>query len=346
MAIGIAATLVTSATAQTSSTAFFGTTVNGTCEVGSCPPTAVQPGSSDVTTPFDYTVTLANGDRYHFVGTDHQVNQGGCASFSALGSQSSIQYVGNDAGTPSAADTLTVETWRNWACTVGGIYIYAAPNGAFSPDVGPGTSVELTVDAKPPIHMGPYTAPNPYDATSPHSTPIQSGGVVKWHATTTLKFGAGSAIGSYVGSGGQPAPGPVKPAPTPTVVPSAAQPAVPPTPTPQPQPRATPPRVVQSPAGDLFLVQSNSRWLLVPDPIDDANLGAFNMAGELDGTVGPQPAPPRIVQAGDGSLYLLAGQAAWALVPDQIGDSDLADLDLSGELDGAIPGDIVNGTGP
>jgi hypothetical protein len=45
------------------------------------------------------------------------------------------------------------------------------------------------------------------------------------------------------------------------------------------------PRVVQSSDGSLYLVQGGNAWPLVPNQIDDAELGALNLGGEVDGTL-------------------------------------------------------------
>jgi len=107
-----------------------------------------------------------------------------------------------------------------------------------------------------------------------------------------------------------------------------------------------PVRVVQSSDGTLFVVQSASAWTLVPDPISDTDLAGLTPAGEIDGTLGLQSGPPHVVQASDGSLYLVGAQSAWTLVPDQISDDDLAALTKAGELDGVIPADILNASSP
>jgi hypothetical protein len=54
-----------------------------------------------------------------------------------------------------------------------------------------------------------------------------------------------------------------------------------------------------------------------------------------------QPAPVRVVQSTDGALYLVQGGTAWLLVADQIGESDLAGLMVSGEVLGTIPRDLL-----
>ncbi|MBV9171392.1 MAG: hypothetical protein JOZ81_15045 [Chloroflexi bacterium] len=49
-----------------------------------------------------------------------------------------------------------------------------------------------------------------------------------------------------------------------------------------------------------------------------------------------QQAPVQVVQASDGTLYVVQGSNAWTLIPNQISDSDLAALNNVGELDGIL----------
>jgi hypothetical protein len=73
-----------------------------------------------------------------------------------------------------------------------------------------------------------------------------------------------------------------------------------------------------------------------------ALLGVFAVAAVLTDSVVAQPAQPRVVQSGDGTLYLVQGGNAWPLVPDQISDEDLAVLNLGDEVDGALPANLLN----
>jgi hypothetical protein len=53
------------------------------------------------------------------------------------------------------------------------------------------------------------------------------------------------------------------------------------------------------------------------------------------------PAPVRVVQRSDGTLYVLQGDRSWTLVPDQIDDADAAGLSPSGEIDGTLPNELL-----
>src|SRR3981081_806666 len=73
---------------------------------------------------------------------------------------------------------------------------------------------------------------------------------------------------------------------------------------------------------------------------------AFAFVGVLAVTAVAQTAPVRIVQGSDGTLYLVQAGNSWTLVPDQISDADLAALNLSGEVDGTIPAQLLASAPP
>jgi Bacterial Ig domain len=76
-------------------------------------------------------------------------------------------------------------------------------------------------------------------------------------------------------------------------------------------------------------------------------IGTLAVSGALLGgallavSAAAQSAPVRVVQASNGALYVLQGDKSWALVPDQIGDEDVAALSPSGEIDGTLPSDLL-----
>src|SRR5262245_26890429 len=61
-------------------------------------------------------------------------------------------------------------------------------------------------------------------------------------------------------------------------------------------------------------------------------LTAGLLAGVATSSGSAQSAPPQVVQAGDGTLYVVRGGTAWMLVPNTIGDDELAGLNLTGEI--------------
>jgi hypothetical protein len=109
-----------------------------------------------------------------------------------------------------------------------------------------------------------------------------------------------------------------------------------------PVPAAPGARLVQRSDGALFLIRGTNSWSVVPESIGDDELATLSPGQEVDGLLPlVQPGGARIVQASDGSYYVLEGGAAQLLLPDQINDVDLAALSLGGELDGTIPADLL-----
>src|ERR1700694_222076 len=78
-----------------------------------------------------------------------------------------------------------------------------------------------------------------------------------------------------------------------------------------------------------------------------AAVGAFALVAALAAvTAIAQTAPVRVVQGSDGTLYLVQAGNSWTLVPDQISDADLAALNLSGEVDGTVPAQLLASAPP
>jgi hypothetical protein len=72
-----------------------------------------------------------------------------------------------------------------------------------------------------------------------------------------------------------------------------------------------------------------------------AVLGAGALVVVLAVPAFAQAFPVRVVQAGDGTLYLVQGGNAWPLVPDAMSDEDLAALSVGDEVDGTIPSELL-----
>jgi hypothetical protein len=77
-----------------------------------------------------------------------------------------------------------------------------------------------------------------------------------------------------------------------------------------------------------------------------AAFGALVLAAMLAGSAVAQPAPVRIVQGSDGTLYVVHGGSYWTLTPDQISDTDLAALAASGEIDSVLPNELLMAPAP
>ncbi len=101
--------------------------------------------------------------------------------------------------------------------------------------------------------------------------------------------------------------------------------------------------VVQSSDNTLYLEQGSNAWSIVPNSISDSDLAALTPSGELDGVIpaallGSPDAPAllQVVLGSDGMFYIAQGGTMWTLVPNRIGDADLAALTQIGEIDGTI----------
>jgi hypothetical protein len=77
-----------------------------------------------------------------------------------------------------------------------------------------------------------------------------------------------------------------------------------------------------------------------------AAVGAFALVAVLAVTAVAQTAPVRVVQGGDGTLYLVQAANSWTLVPDQISDSDLGGLTPNGQVNGTIPAQLLASAPP
>lgn len=86
--------------------------------------------------------------------------------------------------------------------------------------------------------------------------------------------------------------------------------------------QSAPVQVIQSSDGTLYLVQGTNAWTMVPNAISDVEFASLTASGELDGAI-PAPflsasdvlAPLRVVQLGDGTLFLAQATNVWVLVP-------------------------------
>ncbi len=84
----------------------IGVAVNGTCEEGSCPATALAFNSTD-TLPMNFTTTLSDGDTYLIDGSFETVNNSNGSGFSNT-KLFQVTYEGNTTGGASGADSVNV----------------------------------------------------------------------------------------------------------------------------------------------------------------------------------------------------------------------------------------------
>jgi hypothetical protein len=101
-------------------------------------------------------------------------------------------------------------------------------------------------------------------------------------------------------------------------------------------------QVVQKADGSLLLVQGPAAWVLFPIQVGDADIGNISVGDVLHGfLVIALPGPAQVDQGPDATLYLVQGQQASMLVPDQISDAAAAGFTLVGEVDGTLPEQLL-----
>jgi len=208
-ASGIGLLLALTIGAGAASAAFVGLSVNGTCEVGTCPATPM-PFNTTVSIPFSFNVTLGNGDVFNFAGTiSGSNNSDGTSIFSD--EDFTAEFLSGPHGT-SQADTLNVDGSHVWVTTLpsGCCSFSAGISGFFSPGIAAGSSVTQSVTAEGVPNkavFGPFIDPanNPFSASSTYTSAI-TGGVFDVENLYTLAFAAGAAPGSFIDINNAPMP--------------------------------------------------------------------------------------------------------------------------------------------
>jgi PEP-CTERM motif len=198
-ASGVGLFLALNIAAGEASAAFVGLSVNGTCEVGTCPATPL-PFSTTVSIPFSFNVTLADGDLFNFAGTITGANNSNGTLINSF-EDFTAEFVSGPHGA-SQADTLNVDASHAWQTTVSGGNFAAGVSGSFSPGIATGSFVAQTVTAAGIPNkavFGPFIDPanNPFSASSSYSSTI-TGGTFDVENLYTLAFAAGAAPGSFI----------------------------------------------------------------------------------------------------------------------------------------------------
>jgi hypothetical protein len=104
-ASGVGLFLALNIAADEASAAFVGLSVNGTCDVGTCPATPL-PFSTTVSIPFSLNVTLADGDLFNFAGTITGANNSNGTLINSF-EDFTAEFVSG----PTAPLRLTHSTW-------------------------------------------------------------------------------------------------------------------------------------------------------------------------------------------------------------------------------------------
>jgi hypothetical protein len=171
-----------------------GLSVNGTCEVGSCPPSPLPIGTS-ANNPFSFNVTI-NGDLFNIAGFVSSVNNG---PFDA--SWNDVFTVELLSGQTAQADLLSVHAlWGFATATAPATHSLSDEElGAFSSGVSSGSTVTITLSVDgTPRPFGTFTNPadNPFDTSQSWDQTLASSFIVDAHYD--LNFAAGSAQGSCI----------------------------------------------------------------------------------------------------------------------------------------------------
>jgi hypothetical protein len=186
----------------------LGLSVNGSCEVGACPPATPVPVDTSAFVPYAFTVTADNGDSYGFAGQIGEQDLNGGTSLP--GSMAiTITYLGNSAGGPSRGTSFTTHVFYDFTANTSGSYaLVADTGGAFSGGIGAGTSVtglwtfDGTVQSST---FGPFVPPESFYQSETDNVQAPPNGVLTADVLTTVVFGAGSPVGSIIAVGAAPA---------------------------------------------------------------------------------------------------------------------------------------------
>jgi WD40 repeat protein len=101
----------------------------------------------------------------------------------------------------------------------------------------------------------------------------------------------------------------------------------------------------------VWIVQGDKLWDITIPAISSADLGKLQIGPELHGAlVVTQPGPAKLVRLDDGTdvlkLYLVQGQSAWPVLPDQLTDDQVASQSKTqhsaGQLNGDIPAELLS----
>jgi hypothetical protein len=187
------------APAARAATAGFGVEFDGTCEVGSCPPSALPTGETSFV-PYAFDVTLANGDSFRVEGTLSAANSSGGTS--ATSTQAFVvTYLGNPSGQASQADTLTIDNLLSYGSPASPVQVSSSAAGAFY-SVAASSSVAVTDNLNSnAVVLGPFPAPNPFNSSGGPVNLGNAGSQLTTDSAYTIVFGAGSPVGSMIQTG-------------------------------------------------------------------------------------------------------------------------------------------------
>ena len=192
-------------------------TVNGTCQVGTCgSPDTVASGSA-LSTAFNFVVTLPNSDQYRIMG-DVNASAGTATDPSvSVVSPFTVTYMGNAAGTSSAADVLTLDALQNFKLAFTLRSSFENAQGGFSGALSAGSSaqLQLVINGQALPVLGPFPSPASFSVKSQSFSLSAPSNAVQFDVRHVFTFAAGSGVGATIYNalppantmgGGSPAP--------------------------------------------------------------------------------------------------------------------------------------------
>ena len=180
----------------------YGLSINGVCDVGSCPATTAQAAGASSDTGSEQAI-LANGDIFAIDGRIGAQNQAtGLAAFGSF----TVTYDGNTSNVEAAsqADSLTVLENYLIATSPTSVYgtqytAYEQTTGSFTSGVASGSSLANTYTSNGTVvgTYGPYVSPTSIDGPLMLFNVVNGG---TWTITDSVaaSFAAGSAAGSEI----------------------------------------------------------------------------------------------------------------------------------------------------
>jgi len=182
-------------------TAFAGAvSVNGSCQMGNCTTPDTLASGGTVSTPVSVIYTLPNTDQFLIQGTINAADTGGTA-WSLTGGRTTITYLGNTTGTPSSADTLTVDLLQNVQNSLTSATAAEATYGGFGTGFGSGSSAaqSVLVNGTSLGLLGPFAPTTALFSKTISGIKLSGlGNPVLLDNRFTVTFAAGSSAGAFV----------------------------------------------------------------------------------------------------------------------------------------------------
>ena len=199
--------LITCLTFLTGTSFSASISINSTCEVGTCTTSDLLTPGASTTSPFSFVFALPNTDRYQATGTIGAINNflplpvGGIIQINAA--NIALTYLGNNAGTVSADDTLSID-FLQYFQTLGASGTnssgFESITGNFSGAYAGASNVAgqaISTGGTAQALMGPFFPPNSF-SDSRTNQPFSFASTSLLDFRDTVVFGAGSGTGATI----------------------------------------------------------------------------------------------------------------------------------------------------